>query len=466
MNGVRPAWLVARRELRERVRSKALWTGMVIMLIVVVAAVVVPAALGDREMSRDVGFAGRTSQELPQAVTDQGGELGITVGVHRYDDVPAGEAAMRDKQIDVLVVDGRQLTWRGEQEERLRAVLTGAIQLVTVQQRAAAAGITQEQLTAVAAPVAIENRELGIAAGRSQDDEVAASVMSLVLLAALATYGQLVLTGVVQEKSSRVVEVLLARMSARDLLAGKVAGIGLLGIGQLAVTAAAALAATVVFDPVDVPAVSGAVLAWGIVWFALGYTMYAMAYGAMGSLASRVEDASAVAAPATVLLILGYWTSLLAVSDDPEGPWATAVSLFPATAPYAMPARTALGVTAWWEPLLAVTLALAAIAGLVVLAGRVYTGAILHTGATLKLREAWSRRALVVPAHAGSQRAHQQRDNVATGGRRTRTGASAAAAIGLAAVTLLFTKDAVMAVAAGAAGYAVTSHLARARLRH
>jgi ABC-2 type transport system permease protein len=98
-----------------------------------------------------------------------------------------------------------------------------------------------------------------------------------------------VLTGVVEEKSSRVVEVLLARMPARNLLAGKVAGIGLLGLAQLVVTAVAALVATMVVDSVDVPAVSGGVLAWVVAWFVLGYALFAMAFGALGSLASRAR---------------------------------------------------------------------------------------------------------------------------------------------------------------------------------
>ena len=130
-----------------------------------------------------------------------------------------------------------------------------------MQARAADAGVTPEQLAALAAPVPVENEELGITADRSPDDETAAYVMSLLLLFAMATYGQLVLTGVVQEKSSRVVEVLLARMPARNLLAGKIVGIGLLGFAQLLITAAAALVARLAVDRVDIPAISGDVLA-------------------------------------------------------------------------------------------------------------------------------------------------------------------------------------------------------------
>jgi ABC-2 type transport system permease protein len=156
------------------------------------------------------------------------------------------------------------------------------------------------------------------------------------------------------------------------------------------VTALAALAAALAIDSVDIPAVSGGVLAWVVVWFVLGYAMYAMAYGALGSLASRTEDASSVAGPVSYVLVAAYWAAYMVVANNPEGTGAKLVSLFPATAPFAMPGRIALGAAAWWEPVIATALTVAAIAGLAVLAGRVYTGAILNTGPTLKLREAWS----------------------------------------------------------------------------
>jgi ABC-2 type transport system permease protein len=198
-----------------------------------------------------------------------------------------------------------------------------------------------------------------------------------------------VLTGVVEEKSGRVVEVLLARVPAKALLGGKVVGIGLLGFAQLAVTALAALAASMVTDSLDLPAVSGGVLAWVLVWFVLGYALYAMVYGALGSLASRTEDAQAAAGPVGYVLLAGCWASFFAISTDPGGLWARLLSLFPATAPLAMPGRIALGAAAWWEPLAAVVLTLATIVGLVSFAGRVYRNAVLHTGAALRLRDAW-----------------------------------------------------------------------------
>jgi ABC-2 type transport system permease protein len=389
MTGLRQAVLVALREVRERSRSRGFRAGLVVMVVVVVAMIVVPAMLDTSGSTKDVGLTGPAPSALSSAILGQGDAIGTTVRLHRYGDVVAGEEAVRAEDVDVLLVNAQRLEWRGRVDEQLQAIVTGAIQLVAVQERASAAGLDPNDLRALMAPVLIENVELGLAAGRSPDDGTAAILTTVLLLMAIFIYGNLVLTGVVEEKSSRVVEVLLARIPARVLLAGKVAGIGILGFAQFAVTAVAALVATLVVDSVDIPAVGGSVLAWVVVWFVLGYALYAVAYGALGSLASRTEDAQSVAGPVGYVLVAGYWAAFLAVSEDPDGAWSRLLSQFPATAPFAMPGRIALGSVVWWEPLLAVALTLAAISGLVSFAGRVYTNAILHSGATLRLRDAW-----------------------------------------------------------------------------
>jgi ABC-2 type transport system permease protein len=247
------------------------------------------------------------------------------------------------------------------------------------------------ELLAIVEPVPVENIELGLVEGRTPDDETAAFLMTLVLFFAISTYGAMVLSGVVEEKSSRTVEVLLARMPARNLLAGKVAGIGLLGLGQVAATAGAALVAASLADSVEVPAVRGTVLAWAVVWFVLGYALYATVFGTLGSLASRTEDASNVAGPVTIVLVLSYVVSFAAIGSA-DTLWAQLVSWLPVTAPLAMPNRIAMGVATWWDPVGAAVVTIATIAGLVVLGGRIYTRAILHTGSVLSVREAWRSR--------------------------------------------------------------------------
>jgi len=137
-----------------------------------------------------------------------------------------------------------------------------------------------------------------------------------------------------------------------------------------------------------VPAVRGSVLAWVVVWFVLGYALYAMVYGALGSLASRAEDAQSVAGPVIAVLIAGYFASF-AVVGEPDSSFAQVVSFFPVSAPMAMPVRIAMGAAAWWEPVLAAVLIIAVIAALVQLGGRVYARAVLHGGPALRLRDVW-----------------------------------------------------------------------------
>lgn len=387
MSGPRQTWLVARRELRERGRSKAFLVSLVLMVLGVGAAVALPGLL-EADDRADVGLAGEVPAGLPAALQAQGEAVGDTIEVHDVVDVDAGEEAVRDGELDVLVLDAERLAWRRHVDEELEALLTGAIQIVAIEQRAVAAGIQPAELEDLLAPVPVTSVELGEVAGRSPDDETAAFLTSLVLFWAISTYGAMVMTGVVEEKSSRTVEVLVARVPPRELLAGKVVGIGLLGLAQVVATAAVALVVASRVDAVDLPAVGGGVLAWAVVWFLLGYALYATVFGTLGSLAARPEDASSVTGPVMVVLVLAFLVSFAAIGSA-ETTWAQVVSWLPPTAPLAMPNRIAMGTATWWDPIVAVALIVASIGALVVIGGRVYTRAILHTGSTLSLGDAW-----------------------------------------------------------------------------
>ncbi len=471
MSGFHQGWLVAKRELRERSRSRAFIASVVIMIVAVVGSIALPSLIDTGGGTKDVGLSGATPEALPAAIQAQADAIATDIRIHRYATRADGEQAVRDGKTDVLVVDGRQLEWQRRADEQLKAVVTSAIQIVAVQDRATNAGISANQVAELLTPVPVTNVELGQVAGRSPDDETAAFIMTVLLFMAIATYGAMVLSGVVEEKSSRVVEVLLARIPARSLLAGKVAGIGLLGLAQIAATAGAALIAVTMISSVDLPAVRGAVLVWAVVWFVLGYALYATLFGAVGSLASRPEDAQSVAGPISVVLVLVYFVSFAAIGS-PDTTWAHLVAWFPASAPIAMPTRIAMGAASWWDPLFAVALTVAAIAGLVVFGGRVYAGAVLHSGPTLKLRDAWhhTKRG---PAPADSHRtaAVAGEDPTDTGNRTMskparashRTVGLTAPALAFAAgvLTFVLTRDFVIGVAVGALLFALAGRLAK-----
>ena len=261
MSGVRQGWLVAVREMRERSRSRAFRASVVVMVLVVAAVIILPSMLGGSG-TKDVGLTGKIPSELRGAIQSQAmpsAPRPASVVYARWPPANKPSAAATSTSSSSMLGG-----WSGNAAPTSSCAPSSPApsSWSRLRDRAAAAGIKPEQLLDLVAPVPVESVELGRVAGRSADDETAALIMNVLLLMVISTFGGLVLTGVVEEKASRVVEVLLARIPARTLLAGKVTGIGLLGLAQVAVTALAALIATATVDSFDVPAARGAVIAW------------------------------------------------------------------------------------------------------------------------------------------------------------------------------------------------------------
>ena len=203
------------------------------------------------------------------------------------------------------------------------------------------------------------------------------------------TYGTWVLTGVVEEKQSRVVEVVLTTVRPRDLLMGKVLGIGLLALVQLLVLVAAGIAAAQISGRLELPPTTAGAAIQLVTWFILGFAFYSTAMGFLGSLASRVDEASNASLPVTMTVTLSYLVSILLVTQEPDGLVANLLTFFPPSAPMVVPLRAALDAIPAWQVVVSILLMLVAIWVLFVVGGRVYSGAILQTGGRMKLRDAW-----------------------------------------------------------------------------
>jgi ABC-2 type transport system permease protein len=193
--------------------------------------------------------------------------------------------------------------------------------------------------------------------------------------------------GVVEEKATRIVEILLGTIRPSQLLAGKIIGIGLAGVLQLSIIAAATLALVQQTHIVSIPAVSaGSVLVY-LVWFVLGFLFYATAYAGVASLVSRQEDVSSATAPIYIFLIAAYVLVSIVV-PDPGGTVSTVVSILPPFAPILMSVRMATGDATAWQVGLAIVLTVVSIGGLIGLAGRVYSNSILRLGPRVRFRDA------------------------------------------------------------------------------
>jgi ABC-2 type transport system permease protein len=211
------------------------------------------------------------------------------------------------------------------------------------------------------------------------------------LLIVLVFYGQAVAQGVTEEKSSRVVEILLTTLSPRRLLAGKVLGIGLLGLAQLALAAGAALIAGRLAGGAGLPAAAPETVALVLVWFVLGYVFYSVAFAAAGALVSRQEDLQTAMAPVNVALIGAFYLALIVANGNPNALVAQIAAFVPPFAPMVVPTRMVLGDMTVLGLALAVVIDVIATAALIAVAARIYERAILHVGAPVKLRGALGR---------------------------------------------------------------------------
>jgi ABC-2 type transport system permease protein len=262
--------------------------------------------------------------------------------------------------------------------------------MASVQGRAAAQGLEPSAAAEMLAPADFTARSLEPVDADIESRRLLAQVAVVLLFMAIAMYGAFVLTGVVEEKSSRVVEVLLVRVTPRHLLAGKILGIGVLGLAQVAVIVAAAVVALRLTDDgtMDVPEISAGLVVLLLLWFVLGFAFYSTAYGALGALASRTEDAQSATGPLTAVLIGSYFFVFIAVAGEGSEWVVRLATLLPLTAPMAVPMRAATGDLPVWEGVAAVALMLIAIYGMIRFAGRMYTGAVLRTGAKVRIRDA------------------------------------------------------------------------------
>jgi ABC-2 type transport system permease protein len=218
---------------------------------------------------------------------------------------------------------------------------------------------------------------------------VFANVGVILLFISIFTFGSWVLTGVVEEKQSRVVEVVLSTIEPRDLLIGKVLGIGLLGLLQLVVMVTVGLAVGVQSGRFTLPSTTPSAIGMLLLWFVLGYAFYSTALGVLGALASRMEEASNASSPVSFIAMAGYFFSLLVALNDPGGTAARIATFIPPVSPMVVPLRAALGAIEPWEVILSALVMAATVWLLFVVGGRVYSGAVLRTGSRMGLRDAW-----------------------------------------------------------------------------
>ena len=390
---MRAVLLVAKRELVTRVRSKAFRITTAIAAVLLVAAAVGGTLLSDDDdVTASIGLVDLPQDNALAVVEAAGTAVDVTLEPEEVGDEAAGRRMVEDGDLDVLLVGGRDGGFTAYSDDELGTEIENAVNVAAVRLALDAVvsdlGGTPQQVDEALAGARVETVSL-------QTDEydperlAIGAIAGLLIYLALLMYGQVVAQGVVEEKSSRIVELLLATIKPWQLMAGKVLGIGLLGIGQLALLGGIGFAAGTITGAITISASAlGSIFVWLVIWFLLGYAMYALVFAACGALVSRQEDIGAVVTPITMVVVIGYVVGISVLPSDPANGFARILSMTPVFAPTLMPMRLSIGGVPLWEPLLAVLGTLVVIPALVWLSGRIYRNAVLRTGMRVKLGDA------------------------------------------------------------------------------
>lgn len=379
--------LVAGREIRTRVASRAFKITSIAMVVVVIAFVVVAKLISGSDGSSKVGFT-TSAEPLVVPFTSIAAAVGEKVTTSRVDEAD-GERLVRDGDLDVLVTgdpgDLRVIV-KDDLPDDLRNVLAALARQIALDGELRRAGADPAAVNAVVAAATFDVRTL-----EPPRDHPAARILLGIMVGvfvyiAILMYGTTVAQGVVEEKANRIVELLLTTIRPWQLLVGKVLGIGAVGLGQMVLTVGVGVAAGFLTDAYTFPSsIASGLAAWAVVWFLLGYLMYALVFASLGALVSRQEDVGGATAPAVMLIVLPYIAGITILPADPDNELIALLSVIPFFAPMLMPMRIALNVAPAWEIALSLGLTVLTIAALAWFAGRVYRNAVLRTGAKVKL---------------------------------------------------------------------------------
>ncbi len=347
-------WLVAQREMNTKLRSKAFIVSTVILLLIALAGVLW------------MGFSGGPSSNTSVAATSD------TANV-------------------LQAVEGLEVTLVADRAAAEELVLAGEVDAAVLADATnptgfrilAASEPPQTLLLMLSAPPAVELLNPGGATWGMR--YLLGLAFGLIFMMAAITFGSPITTSVVEEKQTRVIEILLSTIPARTLLAGKVIGNTILAMAQIALLVAVVTIGLRVSGQVDVLAGLGGPILWFVMFFLFGFVLLAAMFAAAGALVSRQEDVGATLTPVIYLTMIPYF---LVIFLGENALAMKILSYVPFSAPVAMPIRLFFDEALWWEPLLALAIMLLSCVAVVALGGKIYENSLLKMGARVKFREA------------------------------------------------------------------------------
>ena len=383
--------LVAKREFATRARTKSFIISNAVLLVLLIAGIIAASVFsGGSDSASKLGLVGAASSlSAPLKTTAE--SVGTSIDTSTVPDEATAKAEVDSGDLDAALLphSGGSYTVlvKKEASKSLHVTLTAVVRQQAVDTALSAQGVDPASVAQAAARANVTVDATSPPDPQANQRIGLAYIALFLMFFQIFIFGLYVAMGVVEEKASRVVEVLLATIKPLHLLWGKILGIGAVGLAQLAVFGAAALAAGLGTGLVTVTGTAVGVFAMVLVWFILGFAFYAVIYAAAGSLVSRQEDVNSAATPISIVIFASYFLAQ-AVVQNPESTLSSVMSWIPPFSAMLMPLRVAAGVTNIVQIVGSAVLMLAVTVALAVLAARIYERSVLHTGAKVGWKEA------------------------------------------------------------------------------
>jgi ABC-2 type transport system permease protein len=377
-------WLVARREITLRAKTRVFVITTVILLIAVALAVSLPAILSGKSKPDRIGVVGGVTTTVSGIITEAGRLAGGQAETVAEPSLSAAQAALRSGDLTAVLVPSSEII--------VKQVPLGGVSgsVATLAQLAGLSRLIQTvpgAAGAVAHGVTLPVRGLETPS-TSLSSRLTGLFTVVIVWILISVYGSQIALGIGEEKSGRVVEVLLSSVRPVQLLIGKVLGIGLLALGQAAGMLAVFIIAGFASGSSLVHGATLGVVITGGVFIVLGYAFYCTAFAAAGSLVSRQSDVNSTIMPVQLPLILAYALSYTVIYANGANAFYHVLGFLPPTAPIAMPVLYAAGDVPLWQVVVAAVLCAIGTVWMARLAVRIYTHSILKTGPRISFRQA------------------------------------------------------------------------------
>lgn len=349
-------WLVAQREIMARLRSKVFVISTIILFVIALGGMIIGGIVAQNQSAMPVAAVGSAAESIHGDDAYEITEVGS---------VDEAKSLVKDGDVDAALVPDD----------------SAAGVAIIADTEAPTSLMMQLSVTP-------DVRLLDTSGDNSFVAYFVAIGFGLVFMMSAMTFGNVIAQSVVEEKQTRVVEILMSAIPVRSLLAGKVLGNSILAFGQIAALAVLSIVGLSIIGQSELLLGLGAPILWFVAFFAIGFVLLAALFAATGSMVSRQEDIGSTTTPVTMLIMLPYFLVIF-FHDNPLV--LGIMSYVPFSAPVGMPMRLFLGTASWWEPLLSLVVLAASAVLVVIIGARIYENSLLKMGSRVKWGEALRR---------------------------------------------------------------------------